>query len=109
MDSKITNIVTCNEEVGSGTLDASGGLFFSPVEPIPGYTSHMEGGADMHDPLLGLADNVKTVAINARHPEGDVVDSDPQIKDTLEECSKQNEVPILHSVFGSKTGITQEL
>jgi len=58
MDSRISNIVTCNEEVGSGTLDASGGLFFSPVEPIPGYTSHMEGGADMHDPLLELADNV---------------------------------------------------
>lgn len=109
MGSQITNIVTCNEEVGSGTLDASGGKFFSPIEPIPGYTSHMEGGADMHDPLLELAENVTTVAINARLPSGEVVDSNPQIQETLEACQKQGSVPILHSVYGSKTGITQEL
>lgn len=52
------NIVTCNEEVGSGTLDASGGRFFSPIDPIPGYTGHMEGGAKMSDPLLDMADGV---------------------------------------------------
>lgn len=33
----ICNIVTCNEEVGAGTLGAAGGKFFSPIEPIPGY------------------------------------------------------------------------
>ena len=37
-DKNIVNIVTCNEEVGSGTLDAAGGRFFSAVEPITGYT-----------------------------------------------------------------------
>lgn len=37
-DKNIVNIVTCNEEVGSGTLDAAGGKFFSAVEPITGYT-----------------------------------------------------------------------
>lgn len=109
MDAKITNIVTCNEEVGSGTLDASGGLFFSPIEPIPGYTAHMQGGADMHDPLLELAENVKTVAIDARLPNGEVVDSNPKIKETLDAVSEQGGVPILHSVYGSKTGITQDL
>ena len=31
---QILNIVTCNEEVGSGTLDAAGGKFFSPIEPL---------------------------------------------------------------------------
>ena len=74
-DRPIMNIVTCNEEVGSGTLDASGGRFFSPIEPIPGYTSHMEGGAGMSDPVQGLANNVETIAINARHASGEVVDA----------------------------------
>ena len=35
---EIVSVVTCNEEVGSGTLDAAGGRFFSPVEPIQGFT-----------------------------------------------------------------------
>ena len=33
----VCNIVTCNEEIGAGTLGAAGGKFFSPIEPIPGY------------------------------------------------------------------------
>lgn len=51
----IVNIVTCNEEVGSGTLDAAGGRFFSELEPIPGFT---KGPVGMSDPLEGMADGV---------------------------------------------------
>ena len=54
----IINIVTCNEEVGSGTLAAAGGRFFSSVEPIPGYHTHIEGGPKNNDPVHELADNV---------------------------------------------------
>lgn len=35
---QIVSVVSCDEEVGSGTLDAAGGRLFSSVEPIPGYT-----------------------------------------------------------------------
>jgi len=45
---KIVNIVSCNEEVGSGTLDAAGGKLFSPVEPITGY---IEGASKTGDPV----------------------------------------------------------
>lgn len=62
-DKAILNIVTCNEEVGSGTLSAAGGRFFSDLEPLPGFTTTP---VDMDDPLEGLAEGVKTVAINAR-------------------------------------------
>jgi hypothetical protein len=62
--------VTCNEEVGSGTLDAAGGKFFSPVEPIPGYTN---GASKMGDPVEGLGDRVNTVSINARKECGEVI------------------------------------
>jgi hypothetical protein len=53
--------------VGSGTLDAAGGRFFSPIEPIPGYTA---GDVTNGDPLQGLGDGVKTIAINAREASG---------------------------------------
>ena len=62
----ITNICTCNEEVGSGTVPAAAGKFFSAIEPIPGYHNHIEGGPKMDDPVLGLVDNVEIVAIDAR-------------------------------------------
>lgn len=74
---EVVNIVTCNEEVGSGTLDAAGGQFFSDIEPIPGFTEHMEGGANIGDAVLGLKDGVETIAIPARAPSGEVVDSKP--------------------------------
>mmetsp|Transcript_47805 Transcript_47805/g.74602 ORF Transcript_47805/g.74602 Transcript_47805/m.74602 type:complete len:233 (+) Transcript_47805:90-788(+) len=32
---KIVNIVTCDKEVGSGTLDAAGGRYFSDTVPLP--------------------------------------------------------------------------
>ena len=108
-DRKIINMVTCNEEVGSGTLGAAGGRFFSTIEPIPGYTGHMDGGVKIDDPLDGLAGNVETIAINARHVSGDVINADDTISEALKAADKENAVPLVHSVYGSKTGICQDL
>lgn len=77
---KVTNIVTCNEEVGSGTLDAAGGRFFSALEPIEGYTADMEGGPKMGDPLTGFGEGVETIAIDARAPTGEVYDASHDVK-----------------------------
>lgn len=104
---EVTNIVTCNDEVGSGTLDAAGGRFFSELEPIPGYATHMEGGPKMHDPVLGLGDGVESIAIPARAVSGDVVDSVPATQEALKRCKENGRVPVVHSVYGSKTGICQ--
>jgi hypothetical protein len=56
---QIVNIVTCDSEVGSGTVDAAGGKMFSPVVPLP------VAGVDfaMGMPLEGLAENVETVRL----------------------------------------------
>ena len=105
---KVVNIVTCNEEVGSGTLAAAGGRFFSPLEPFGGYHNHIEGGPKMDDPVHELADGVETVAINAREPSGDVVNPHSKIEETLKKCKEDGSVPIVHSVYGSKTGICHE-
>jgi len=102
-ESSILNLVACNEEVGSGTLNASGGKFFSPVEPILGYTN---GEKKDGDEVEGLCSKVETLAIQARVPSGDVVALEEQIPGLLDKCRAEGKVPILHTVFGSKTGIT---
>lgn len=53
---EIVSVVTCNEEVGSGTLDAAGGRFFSPMEPIKGFTN---GEVKMSDPVEGMTEGVQ--------------------------------------------------
>lgn len=103
---EVCNIITCNEEVGSGTLDAAGGKFFSPIEPIPGYTA---GDAQMGDPVEGLAEGVNTIAINARQESGEVISPSEQINQVLGDCLTSGTVPVVHTVYGSKTGITHEL
>jgi hypothetical protein len=68
------SVVSCDEEVGSGTLDAAGGRLFSAVEPIPGYT---EGKLKVGDNVEGLAENVRTVSIKARNSNGVKIESKP--------------------------------
>ena len=104
---KIMNVVTCNEEVGSGTLAAAGGKFFSPLEPFAGYHTHLEGGPKINDPVQDLADDTETVAVNAREPSGAVVDPRGEIDKVLKVCEekKGEVVPVVHAVYGSKTGI----
>jgi len=102
----IVNIVSCNEEVGSGTLDAAGGKLFSAVQPIAGY---IEGPAKAGDGVKGLNDGVRTVAINARMPNGEVTDKAEQMNTILAECLANGEIPMVHKVHGSKTGIVEAL
>ena len=86
---KITNIVTCNEEVGSGTLDAAGGRFFSTVEPITGYTeSYHKNGVKMSDIVEGIGEDTKTIAIDARKVSGEVVDPHGEILEAIDDCKK---------------------
>jgi hypothetical protein len=97
---EILNIVTCNEEVGSGTLAAAGGKFFSPIEPI-----NYACGASNGSPLEGLAEDVENFAIAARHASGDVVQANEGIVKALQKCEYDGKVPLVHTVYGSKTGI----
>jgi hypothetical protein len=102
---KIANIVTCNEEVGSGTLNAAGGKFFSPVEPIPGYTDCPKKDGD---PLIELAEDVETIAIPARSQDGSAVIAAERLDQIVDKCVQDGSVPIIHSVAGSKTGIVEQ-
>ena len=101
----VTTVVTCNEEVGSGTLDAARGKLFSAVEPIIGFT---DGTKKAGDAVEGLADNIQYVTVNARHREGDVLLAEEKIMETLSICENEDSVPIVHTVLGSKTGIHED-
>ena len=101
---KVVNIVTCDAEVGSGTLDAAGGCYFSDVVPLP--DGETEGQKLNKKPLAGLAEDVETVAIPARcSTKGDVVEAKGRVQDIVDRCAAENSVPIVHCVQGSKTGI----
>lgn len=105
----VTNIVTCQNEIGTGNFLAAGGKFFQTLEPYPGYHTHIDGGIKKGDPVLDLAENVEAIAINARETSGEVIDANPKIEEILKTCQENGNVPIIHSVYGSKTGICQEL
>lgn len=92
--------------MGSGTLDAAGGRFFSTVEPITGYTeSYHKNGVKMSDIVEGIGEETKTIAIDARKVSGEVVDPHGDILTAIQDCKNQGSIPIVHTVYGSKTGI----
>jgi len=101
---KVVNIVTCDAEVGSGTLDAAGGCYFSDVVPLADEIA--EGQKLNKMPLPGLAEDVETVAIPARcKSKGDVFRAKDEVQEAVDRCAAENSVPIVHCVQGSKTGI----
>lgn len=101
---KVVNVVTCDAEVGSGTLDAAGGCYFSDVVPLPDAAT--EGMKLNKQPLEGLAEDVETVAIPARDKsKGDVFDATDRVQEVVDRCAADKSVPIVHCVQGSKTGI----
>ena len=73
------NVVTCNDEVGSGTLDAAAGKFFSALEPI-----NVGCGAKSGDGVEGLSSGVSNYAIAARHASGEVVSPNQEINEALD-------------------------
>jgi hypothetical protein len=101
---KVVNIVTCDAEVGSGTLDAAGGCYFSDVVPLP--DADTEGKKLNKKALAGLAEDVETVAIPARgNQKGEVIDTKDPVQEIVDKCAAEKAVPIVHCVQGSKTGI----
>ena len=103
---KIVTICTCVEEVGSGTVNAASGKLFSNLEPIVKFA---DGSAKKDgDPVAEFNEGIQTVSILAREPSGEVVNPTPETEKTLKACKDEGSVPILHTVYGSKTGICEK-
>lgn len=69
--------------------------------PFEGYAKSKE-----EVPIAGLALNVDVVkGLEMRDSDGKVIDHNIEIEEILKQCKKEGEVPILHSIFGSGSGI----
>jgi asparagine synthase (glutamine-hydrolysing) len=101
-DTKIFNSVTQLREIGAGSAPASLGRFFSIYAPLVGKIAadrkHLEG-----------FDGIEGVAISARERDGTVVLVSQQISELTEKALQQDHYPIVHGVFGGKTGLRDDV
>lgn len=96
------NILTGKGEIGTNTLKAAQGKYFTDKYPIPGYIKKNEDVVDTQIP--GLLDNLKLEMLETRSVTGQVLDHRKTIENMLNKCKDDGVVPILHSVYGTATG-----
>jgi len=101
---KVVSIVTCAAEVGSGTLDAARGCYFSTETPL-----NVSGvGIGKKLPHLHKLANIEAVPFQARGEDGG---RDPQMEDKILSFARSKldadptTVVVIHVVGGSKTGM----
>ena len=101
----IVNGVTQLKEIGAGTAPASIGEYFSTHAPLVGELNGKSylAGWDKADQLQDAS-----VAIPARSRDGEVVDATAEMKAFSDEAIAKGQYPIIHGVFGGKTGLRDE-
>lgn len=98
-DKPIMNVVTCPEELGSGSVLAYKGNFFSQKTQI----EDVEITGPVSDAL-----NIDYVSFAARDEEGGILDHRKKIKACIEKHKKTHTV-IVNLVIGSKSGIEDNI
>ena len=96
---EIISIVTCPEELGSGSLIAAQGRFFN--------SKNQFGEAVQRESLLHDSIKVKTITIPARDAHGNILDRREQIGEIIR--ANPGKPIIGNLVFGSKSGIKDDL
>lgn len=101
-NAEITNGSTQLQEVGAGSAPASVGKYFSTRTPLGGTISE----TTKH--LTGF-EGVDGLSVAAREKNGNVVDSSKAMEDFAESAHAQGKFPIVHGVFGGKTGLRDDV
>ncbi len=96
----IANGVTQLNEIGAGSAPASTGLYFSKFAPFLG-----DHGLES---LPGF-ENIEGVTISAREGDGSVIDATREMDDFLSRELSDGNYPIVHGVFGGKTGVRDKV
>lgn len=99
-DKGIINGITQLNEIGAGSAPASTGLFFSKYAPFLG-----DHGLNRLD---GFED-IDGVVISAREKDGGVVNASDKMEEFCVTSLKSNMYPIVHGVFGGKTGLRDDV
>lgn len=93
----IKNGVTQLNEIGAGSAPAATGDTFSTHAPFVGELNGLK--------KLDGFDGIEAYIIPARTKEGDVIEASLKIKEFTKECIENGHYPIVHGVFGGKTGV----
>lgn len=93
---QIVNGVTQLNEIGSGTAPAAIGEFFSTHAPFLGAN---------HEECLSGFEGIDGYIIPARKSDGEVVNASKKMREFCAAQLKENKFPIVHGVFGGKTGV----
>ena len=97
-DAKITSGVSQLREIGAGSAPAAVGKYFSNRSPLGGRIS------EEMEYLTGF-EGVDGLVICAREKNGKVVESSKLMEEFAESSLARGEYPIIHGVFGGKTGL----
>ena len=100
-EKKITNGITQLREIGAGSAPASVGKFFSSHAPLlgelPGDLEHLNG-----------FEGIDGVEISAREKDGSAVDASKAMQSFVDAALAKNAYPVVHGVFGGKTGMRDD-
>lgn len=92
----ISNGISQLNEIGAGSAPASTGKYFSTHAPFLGENSN--------ECLSGF-DDIDGIVVPARAADGSVIDSSQRMGEFLHQQLAAGNFPILHGVFGGKTGV----
>lgn len=97
-NAQIRNGVTQFNEIGAGTAPAAIGKYFSTHAPLIGKLSddqtYLKGFEQLEGPVIA-----------ARSRDGNVLDAAGEMKTFTEDSMANGLYPIVHGVFGGKTGV----
>lgn len=96
---KIANGVTQFNEIGAGTAPASKGAYFSSHAPFLGATT---------ETYLKGFEGIESFVVPARAQNGEIINASKTMSEFCAQQLERGSFPIIHGVFGGKTGIRDE-
>ncbi len=99
-EKKILNVVTCPEELGSGSILAHQAKFYCSRSQ---FNTPLRKEAEICDDLI-----VEYLPLSARNHNGSIIDHSQNIKQIIDDSSRRYSV-IVNLVVGSKSGIEDNL
>ena len=99
-DATLTNGISQLNEIGAGSAPASIGKTFSTYAPFLGAIGDMKE-------LTGFED-IDGLLVNARSQSGEIINAAEKLKEFADDAFQNGKYPIVHGVFGGKTGVRDD-
>ena len=99
-EATLTNGISQLNEIGAGSAPASVGKTFSTHAPFLGAIGDMKE-------LTGFED-IDGLLVNARSESGEIINAAEKLKEFANDALQNGKYPIVHGVFGGKTGVRDD-